>query len=148
MAKLTLEEKEKLEQVLQSYCDVPEDEGFDLAAYIADVVGQVTGIHTEYGWYNQEINKTHISFCFLSETDIDFSDDEAEGVQITVQVDIWSKEDCPKLKKKVKKILKKSGFQYQKGMDDFEEEKGLYHKALVCTFNIYLADMEDEDDDN
>ena len=51
MAKLSREEKEKLKQIIEAY---PNNEDLDLTAFIAEVIG-ITGIHTEEGWYNQDI---------------------------------------------------------------------------------------------
>ena len=53
-----------------------------------------------------------------------------------IQVDIWSKEDCFRLKKKVKKLLKKAGFTYFTGNDQYEVETGIYHKAARFYFSM------------
>lgn len=105
MALLSEEEKEQLNRVLAEY---PNSEDLDLTEFIAEVIG-ITGVHTEEGWYNQDINDTHITFYFMSDEDIDFSEDTNENEEYYIQVDIWSKEDCFRLKKKVKKLLKKGG---------------------------------------
>ena len=102
MAKLSGEEKEKLKQIIEAY---PNNEDLDLTAFIAEVIG-ITGIHTEEGWYNQDINETHITFYFMSDEDTDFSEDTNESEEYYIQVDIWSKEDCFRLKQKVKQLLK------------------------------------------
>ena len=47
-----------------------------------------------------------------------------------------SKEDCFKLKKKVKKLLKKAGFTYFTGNDQYEVETGIYHKAARFYFSM------------
>ena len=130
MAKLSGEEKEKLKQIIEAY---PNNEDLDLTAFIAEVIG-ITGIHTEEGWYNQDINETHITFYFMSDEDTDFSEDTNESEEYYIQVDIWSKEDCYLLKKKVKKLLKKAGFTYFAGNDQYEKETGIYHKAARFYF--------------
>ena len=123
MAKLSGEEKEKLKQIIEAY---PNNEDLDLTAFIAEVIG-ITGIHTEEGWYNQDINETHITFYFMSDEDTDFSEDTNESEEYYIQVDIWSKEDCFRLKQKVKQLLKKAGFTYVTGNDQYEKETGIYH---------------------
>jgi len=132
MAILNETELEQLEKVVTDY---PNNEELDLTAFVADVIG-ITGVHTEEGWYNQDINETHITFYFMSDEDIDFSEDTNEGEEYYIQVDIWSKRDCFKLKKKVKKLLKKAGFTYFAGNDQYEAETGIYHKAARFYFTM------------
>lgn len=138
MALLSEEEKEQLNRVLAEYHN---SEDLDLTAFIAEVIG-ITGVHTEEGWYNQDINDTHITFYFMSDEDIDFSEDTNENEEYYIQVDIWSKEDCFKLKKKVKKLLKKAGFTYFTGNDQYEVETGIYHKTARFYFSM---NVEGED---
>lgn len=130
MAVLSELELEQLEKVVESY---PNNEDLDLTAFIAEVIG-ITGVHTEEGWYNQDINETHITFYFMSDEEIDFSEDTNENEEYYIQVDIWSKEDCFRLKKKVKKLLKKAGFTYFAGNDQYEADTGIYHKAAHFYF--------------
>lgn len=130
MAVLSELELEQLEKVVESY---PNNEDLDLTAFIAEVIG-ITGVHTEEGWYNQDINETHITFYFMSDEEIDFSEDTNENEEYYIQVDIWSKEDCFRLKKKVKKLLKKAGFTYFAGDDQYEADTGIYHKAARFYF--------------
>ena len=108
MALLSEEEKEQLNRVLAEY---PNSEDLDLTAFIAEVIG-ITGVHTEEGWYNQDINDTHITFYYITDTDANHSDDKNEAEEYYIQVDIWSEEDCFLLKRKIKKLLKKAGFTY------------------------------------
>lgn len=130
MAILSEEEKKKLDSIIAAY---PNTSDLDLTAFTAEVIG-VTGVHTEEGWYNQDINETHITFYYMSDEDIDYSEDTNEGEEYYIQVDIWSKEDCFNLKKKVKKLLKKAGFTYFAGNDQYETETGIYHKAARFYF--------------
>lgn len=132
MAILSEEEQVKLESVIKAYpntCDL------DLTAYIAEVIG-VTGIYTVEGWYDQDINDIHITFYYMSDEEIDYSEDTNEGEEYYIQVDIWSKEDCFNLKKKVKKLLKKAGFTYFAGDDQYETDTGIYHKATRFYFTM------------
>ena len=108
MALLSEEEKQQRKQIMADY---PNNEDLDLTAYIADVIG-ITGKHVEEGWYNQDINDTHITFYYITDTDANHSDDKNEAEEYYIQVDIWSEEDCFLLKRKIKKLLKKAGFTY------------------------------------
>ena len=108
MALLSEKEKQQLKQIIADY---PNNEDLDLTAYIAEVIG-ITGKHVEEGWYNQDINDTHITFYYITDTDANHSDDKNEAEEYYIQVDIWSEEDCFLLKRKIKKLLKKAGFTY------------------------------------
>lgn len=139
MALLSKEEKEKLKEIVVRY---PNNDEIDLTAYIAEVIG-ITGVHVEEGWYNQDINDTHITFCYMSDTDIQHSDDTNEAEEYFIQVDVWSKEDCFLLKRKVKKLLKNAGFTYFAGNDDYEQDTKLYHKAARFYFVINAEEREE-----
>lgn len=139
MAILSETELEQLERVMENY---PNNEEMDLTAFVAEVIG-VTGVHTEEGWYDQNINDTHITFYFMSDEDTDFSEDTNESEEYYIQIDIWSKEDCFKLKKKVKKLLKKAGFTYFAGNDQYEKETGIYHKAARF---YYILNVEGDNE--
>lgn len=137
MAILNEIELERLEEVVKAYQN---NEEMDLTAFIGEVIG-ITGVHVEEGWYNENINDTHITFYYMSDEDTNHSDDTNEGEEYYIQVDIWSKEDCFKLKKKVKKLLKKAGFTYFAGNDMYEAETAIYHKAARFYF---VMDVEGE----
>ena len=62
--------REKVEEMRGKYEDLA------VVCYInstAEVIG-ITGVHTEEGWYNQDINETHITFYFMSDEEIDFAE--------------------------------------------------------------------------
>lgn len=114
---------------------------FKIDGVIAEVIG-ITGKHVEEGWYNQDINDTHITFYYITDTDANHSDDKNEAEEYYIQVDIWSEEDCFLLKRKIKKLLKKAGFTYFAGNDDYEQDTKIYHKAARFYF---LINTEGED---
>lgn len=142
MALVSKEEQEQLKQIMAEY---PNNEDLDLTAYIAEVIG-ITGIHVEEGWYNQDINDTHITFSYMTDTDANYSDDKSENEEYYIQVDIWSREDCFLLKRKVKKLLKKAGFTYVAGNDDYEQETEIYHKAM--RFYFWVNETEEIESEN
>lgn len=139
MALLSKEEKEKLKEIVARY---PNNDEMDLTAYIAEVIG-ITGVHVEEGWYNKDINDTHITFCYMSDADTQHSDDTNEAEEYYIQVDVWSREDCFLLKRKVKKLLKNAGFTYFAGNDDYEQDTKLYHKAARFYFVINAEEGEE-----
>lgn len=138
VALLSKEEKECLRKIIAKY---PNDENLDLTAYIAEVIG-ITGEHVEEGWYNQDINSTHITFCYMADTDTEHSDDKNETEEYYIQVDVWSKADCFLLKRKIKKLLKMAGFTYFTGNDDYEQDTKIYHKAARFYFALNNAEEE------
>lgn len=96
------------------------------------------GICVVQGWYDENINDTHITFCLLNDRSNNISDDEEEDIVYTIQIDIWSKNDDWKLKNEVKKLMLANDFGYVEGQDFFETETKLHHKAL--RFN-YLEEV-------
>ncbi|WP_160684691.1 hypothetical protein [Clostridium sp. C2-6-12] len=96
------------------------------------------GISSFYGWYDEEIDKTHVTFTLISDNEDDYSDDEAESVDYLVQVDIWSKENMEDLKKTIKFTMKTiENCTYSDGADLYEDDVKIYHKAL--RFNVLEA---------
>ena len=84
----------------------------------------------------------YITFYYITDTDANHSDDKNEAEEYYIQVDIWSEEDCFLLKRKIKKLLKKAGFTYFAGNDDYEQDTKIYHKAARFYF---LINTEGED---
>ncbi len=108
----------------------------DIIKIIAKALEDISsrGITVVQGWYDENVNNTHITFCLLSDESNNVSDDEEEEILYIVQVDIWSKRDEWELKKEVKKLMIKNGFGYYDGQDLFEPDTKIYHKALRFKF--------------
>lgn len=49
------------------------------------------GITVMQGWYDKNIHKTHVTLWDLGEVDGNFSDDDAEGVTLSLQVTIFQR---------------------------------------------------------
>ncbi|OOM75498.1 hypothetical protein [Clostridium sp. BL-8] len=87
-------------------------------------------IQSFYGWYDKDINETHVTFTLLTDSDGDFSDDEAEDNTQLFQVDIWSRENIEDLKKTIKAAMKSlDNCTYTDGADFYETDTKIYHKA-------------------
>lgn len=108
----------------------------DIIEVIAKVLESISlrGITVVQGWYDKDINDTHITFCLLNDDSNNISDDEEEEISYIVQVDIWSKKDEWKLKREVKKLMLKNDFGYYGGQDFFETNTKIHHKALRFKF--------------
>ncbi|HAT4257297.1 TPA: hypothetical protein I9068_000590 [Clostridium perfringens] len=88
------------------------------------------------GWYDNELNKTHITVHEYLESEESFQDDEASELEHNIQVDIWSKDsvEAYNLKKQVRKLLKENGFKFTSGQDLFESDTKIYRKGLRFTY--------------
>lgn len=88
------------------------------------------GITVMQGWYNEDIKKCHVTLWDLGESDEGFSDDDAEGLRLSVQITIFSQKDEIKLAREIKSLMKQNGFDYEgRNGDDSEPENGIYMKA-------------------
>ena len=104
---------------------------------LSDVL-EPLGISSFYGWYDKDINETHVTFTLISDNEDNYSDDEAESVNYLAQVDIWSKENMEDLKKTIKLAMKTlDNCTYSNGSDLYEDDTQIYHKAL--RFNVLEA---------
>ena len=93
-------------------------------------------ISIESGWYNEDIQETHVTYCELDDDINNASDDEVESISHTVQIDIWGFDDLEtlKIKEKIRKIINNvdeiSNVKGQNLSETLENNRTLYHKAL------------------
>lgn len=88
------------------------------------------GITVMQGWYDEDIKACHVTLWDLGETDDCFSDDEAEGVTLSVQVTVFSTKDELALAREIKSLMKLHGFSFEgRNGDDSKPEDGIYMKA-------------------
>lgn len=100
----------------------------DAAAALQPICGK--GIDVRQGWYNKDIHATHVTLWDLGESDGSFSDDGAEGVELSVQVTIFSECDELGLAREIKSLMLKAGFSFEgRNGDDSQPEDGIYMKA-------------------
>ena len=77
-----------------------------------------------------DIHETHVTLWDLGEVDENFSDDDAEGVTLSLQVTIFSESDEVELAREIKKLMKEKGFSFEgRNGDDSKPEDGIYMKA-------------------
>lgn len=116
----------------------------DIIKDASDALEEISssGIKVAQGWYREDIKKTHVTLWDCGETEENHSDDDAEGVQITVQVTIFSQEDEVKLASKIKKLMKEHGFNFEgRNADDSTPQDGIYMKAQ--RFNKFYEESEE-----
>lgn len=76
------------------------------------------------------IHDRHVTLWDLGENDENFSDDDAEGVTLSVQVTIFSESDEVELAREIKSIMKENDFSFEgRNGDDSKPEDGIYMKA-------------------
>lgn len=105
---------------------------FDIIPLIANGLKPISnrGITVVNGWYDKDINDTHITFLVINEFPNAITDDEIELMSYLIQVDIWSKNDEWKLKNEVIRLMSALDFGYIDGKPFYETETGIYHNAL------------------
>ena len=92
------------------------------------------GIIVMQGWYDKDIKERHVTLWDLGESDDNFSDDDAEGVTISLQVTIFSRDDEVELAREIKSLMKQRGFSFEgRNGDDSKPEDGIYMKAQRFT---------------
>lgn len=86
------------------------DSSPDIIKDASDVLKPIEdrGITVMQGWYDKDLNKCHVTLWDLGETDDNFSDDDAEGVTLSLQVTIFSKEDEVELAREIKSLMKEN----------------------------------------
>lgn len=88
------------------------------------------GIIVMQGWYDKDIKERHVTLWDLGESDDNFSDDDAEGVTLSLQVTIFSRDDEVELAREIKSLMKQRGFSFEgRNGDDSKPEDGIYMKA-------------------
>ena len=104
----------------------------DIIADAYDALEEVrsSGIPVMQGWYDKDLNQCHVTLWDLGEKDENYSEDEAEGTTLSLQVTIFSKEDELDLARKIKKLMLEHGFDFEgRNADDSKPEDGTYMKA-------------------
>lgn len=104
----------------------------DIIKDAADALQQISdrGIIVVQGWYDKNIHDRHVTLWDLGEDDENFSDDDAEGVTLSLQVTIFSESDEVDLAREIKALMKRNGFSFEgRNGDDSKPEDGIYMKA-------------------
>lgn len=88
------------------------------------------GITVMQGWYDKNIKACHVTLWDLGETEDNHSDDEAEGVTLSLQVTVFSTVDETALSREIKALMKIHGFDFEgRNGDDSKPDDGIYMKA-------------------
>lgn len=88
-------------------------------------------IPVAFGWFNQDVKTTHLSFLKLTEKPIFFNDNDFEYTNDIYQFDLWAIEENPyKYVAPLKALLKTNGFKFIETQQLPEKETGVYHIAI------------------
>ena len=123
----------------------------DIIKDASDALQQISdrGITVMQGWYDKDIHETHVTLWDLGEVDENFSDDDAEGVTLSLQVTIFSENDEVELAREIKKLMKEKGFSFEgRNGDDSKPEDGIYMKAQRFSKFYEMEDNAKMDKDN
>ncbi len=127
---------EKEAKVMVGTQDIVKDAAGALEPLTAD------GITVVQGWYDEDIKDCHVTLWDMGEEEAVYSDDEVEGVTQTVQVTIFSPRDEVALAKRIKRLMKRNGFDFEgRSPDDSKPEDGIYMKAQ--RFSKYYEETEE-----
>lgn len=84
-----------------------------------------------YGWYDENMQSTHVTYFIVTEAPGEDSDDDIESLTYTIQVDVWSmSDDDKKIKQQIIKLMRAQGFGFEDSADLFETDTKIYHKAM------------------
>lgn len=111
----------------------------DIVNLICDILKPLN-ITVIEGWYDENINDTHVTIQEYLEQENNFEDDTESEIIHNIQLDIWSKNSLEsyELKKNIKKILKQNNFTDYQGQDFYETETKIYHRAMRFTYIEYI----------
>ena len=93
------------------------------------------------GWYKDDYSDETVTvFLSVTETATDFSEDDFEGITITLQFSTFSKDknEADKQRKYIRRKLKECGFKWSDSNDDYETETEINHYA--DRFYYYLEE--------
>ena len=115
------------------------NEEFDIIALVTKTL-EPTNVEVFEGWYDEELNKTHITVHEYLDQDGDYEDDEASCIEHSIQVVIWSKDslEAYKLKRQVRKLMIENDFIKNDCQDFYEKGTKIYHKGIRFTYTEYL----------
>ncbi|AFH62264.1 tail completion protein gp17 [Paenibacillus caseinilyticus] len=74
-----------------------------------------------------------ITFFEISNVDDGYADDSVISSQIVIQVDVWNKTNTSAIADRVDAVMKNIGFSRSGSADLYENDTGIFHKAMRYT---------------
>lgn len=75
-------------------------------------------------------NPPYVTYTFIDEYGEEFAENEEIATNYNIQIDIFSKGDYTEIENKIKEIMKSNGFYRTSAYGFYEDDTGLYHKAI------------------
>lgn len=103
----------------------------DIIKLAADALTPIAqeGIVVQQGWYDKNINDTHVTLWNLGTSPTGHSDDADEVIAGIIQVTIFSQKDEVALARRIKKLMVAAGFTWTGGdQDDTQSDSGIVMK--------------------
>ena len=119
----------------------------DIITDAAGALEQISnrGITVVQGWFNKDLNETHVTLWDLGENDENYSDDKAEGCANSVQVTIFSKKDEIELAHEIKRLMIAHDFSFEgRNGDDSKPQDEIYMKAQRFSKYYEVEESENE----
>ena len=114
----------------QTHCEMIKEAVKGMFINESRTAAEAEFIKTHIVDYDKDIHDRHVTLWDLGENDENFSDDDAEGVTLSVQVTIFSESDEVELAREIKSIMKENDFSFEgRNGDDSKPEDGIYMKA-------------------
>ena len=110
----------------------------DIIKLSADALAPIAadGITVQQGWYDKNINDTHVTLWNLGTTPEAHSDDGDEVIGGDVQITIFSTGDEVALARRIKKLMVAAGFTWTGGeQDDTQHDGGIFMKPQRFHFD-------------
>lgn len=82
---------------------------------------------------------TYIEYRLIIDTDDYFAGNKNLVENHIIQIDIFSYGSYRKLAKVLKDTLKDKGYLYAYGMDSYEDDTKLYHRAMRFKYNLFVG---------
>lgn len=81
-----------------------------------------------------------VTYFEMSNTGSVFADDTEIASDISLQIDVWSKGNTTDIALEVNRTMKSLGFARDSATDLYEDDTGIYHKALRFSTTVELEE--------
>lgn len=100
----------------------------------------LTADKTVYFLHANNANAPYVEYEIIDEYGEEFAENKEIATVYLVQVDIFSKGDYTNLENKTKEKMISAGFSRSMAADLYEEDTGLYHKAMRFIYTTELGE--------
>ena len=96
------------------------------------------GYKVYFGWYQKDVNETHVTFFIYNASPTAYSDSEYELIENSLQLDVWgtNEEEVQDVESKCLEILRENVFYWSESNREYETDTGIYHYANRYKLNV------------